>query len=129
MPGATTANTTVPSAPPRTQRGQNLPSILRSSSPPAYWTQRLRGGSGSQNHNTAPSAPAWGDHLPSVREEQPPTQPYSNLGMCVSNCVRCEACTQAMHPFTHIALSCMTHGNHRKSSFIIMLCNIITLAW
>lgn len=79
--GTTAVNTPlpVPSAPSYTQQGQNQPSILRSSSPPAYWLQRLRGVS--SNHTVAPSAPTWGDHLPSIREEQRAAQTYHNLGI------------------------------------------------
>lgn len=92
--GTTAADTTLPSAPSHAQQGQNLPSILRSSSPPAYWPQRLRGvGSSLNNPTVAPSAPAWGDHLPSIREEQRATHPHHNLGTymvhtaCASLCI------------------------------------------
>lgn len=78
--GATAANTTLPSAPSHPQQGQNLPSILRTSSPPAYWLQRHRGVNSSLNPTVAPSAPAWGDHLTSIREEQRATHPYRNQG-------------------------------------------------
>lgn len=76
--GTAAANTTaVPSAPTQSivqqqqqqqQQGQNVPSILHSSSPPAYWNQRARGGSDGVSRNTAPSAPVW--------EEQQPVQQY-----------------------------------------------------
>lgn len=82
----TAANTTLPSAQSHPQQGQNLPSIFRSSSPPAYWLQRHRGVSSNLNPTVAPSAPAWGDHLTSIREEQRATHPYHNPGtycMCV----------------------------------------------
>lgn len=61
-----------PSAPPCPD-GQNEPSILRSSSPPAYWSQQMHRGGSNGNPNTAPSAPAWGAHLPSG---QAVAQPY-----------------------------------------------------
>ena len=81
VPTATTTSyRPAPSAPTQSliqAQGQG-PSILRSSSPPSYWAQRQRG---SMNRtNPAPTAPAWGDHLPSLREEQPPLQPFSSPG-------------------------------------------------
>lgn len=86
--GTTDAYTPLPSAPPHPQQGQNQPSILRSSSPPAYWLQRLR--EVSSNHTVAPSAPAWGDHLPSIREEQRAApQTYHNLGIFIASMIYC----------------------------------------
>ena len=76
-------------------------SILRSSSPPAYWTQIHTGGhggggggvgggvSGRGGTDTDPSAPNWGSHLPSIQQGHL----YPTPGIYVSVYVTQDVCT------------------------------------